>query len=203
MTDLYDRWLQFDRKETAELEYRSLMKAYSTPPRAYHNLTHIAQCLDELDYVIDQALDRTALETAVWFHDAVYNPRSHRNENESAWLAHDFINRAGASIATREKTIMLILSTKTHSENVDKDAQLLSDIDLSILGQPEEAFWDYERKIRIEYEFVPEAGYRIGRTRILRKFFDRPTIYFTDYFKAKYELQAKRNLDKSIETLTG
>lgn len=203
MIDLYDRWLQFDRRHTAEVEFRSLMKAYSTPPRAYHNLVHIGQCLEELDAVIDQALDRVALEAAVWFHDAVYDPRSHRNESDSAWLAHDFLNREGAPIATREKTIMLIMSTKTHSENVDKDVQLLSDIDLSILGQPEEAFWDYERKIRIEYDFVPEAGYRIGRTRILKKFFDRPSVYFTDYFKAKYELQAKRNLDKSIENLLG
>lgn len=201
--DLYDRWLSFCSTNHAYGTYKALMQAYATPPRAYHNLVHIGQCLSELDPVSAQALNPVALQVAVWFHDAVYDPHSDRNEQESAWLAHDFADKIGLSVATREKIIMLILSTKTHSMHIDKDVQLLSDIDLSILGQPEDAFWDYERKIRIEYEFVPDAEYRDGRAKILKEFFDRPTVYFTDHFRKKYEAQAKRNLDKSIERLIG
>jgi predicted metal-dependent HD superfamily phosphohydrolase len=37
---------------------------------------------------------------------------------------------------------------------------------------------------------------------ILRRFLDRQRIYATDHFATKYELQARRNLERSIQLLT-
>lgn len=200
--ELYDRWVKFCPPGKQAKCFRDLMLSYSVPPRAYHNLVHIGQCLAELEAVLDQAIDPVALQTAIWFHDAVYDPKSTRNEEDSAWVAYDYAKEAGLPVASREKVIALILSTKNHADHADRDFQFLSDIDLSILGQPEEAFWDYERKIRIEYEYVGEPFFKRRRAEILQGFLSRPSIYFTDHFLKKYEEQARKNLHQSIERLT-
>jgi predicted metal-dependent HD superfamily phosphohydrolase len=77
------------------------------------------------------------------------------------------------------------------------------DIDLSILGQPPERFWEYESQIRREYEWVPENVFTEKRAEILQQFLSRKTIYGTSYFFEKYERQARINLAASIQKLRG
>lgn len=81
------------------------------------------------------------------------------------------------------------------------DAATLLDIDLAILGQPAARFWGYERAIRMEYAWVPPDKYVEGRTSILTKFLQRPTIYRTDAFRARYETAARANLTAAIAAL--
>ena len=79
------------------------------------------------------------------------------------------------------------------------------DIDLSILGQPPDRFDAYETEIRTEYAPVIEergtAAFNSGRAGILRRFLDRPAIYSTEHFRARYERAARANLQRSIERL--
>ena len=75
------------------------------------------------------------------------------------------------------------------------------DVDLSILGQREAVFRHYEHQISREYGTVPPELFCKGRATILQSFLDRDSIYLTNYFRKKYEQQARLNLQASIERL--
>ncbi len=94
------------------------------------------------------------------------------------------------------------MATKTHEANSGSDAALLTDIDLSILGQPEKRFDEYESQIRQEYAWVPEPVYRVERAKILRKFLARKRVFATEWFQKKYEDAARQNLQSSVKKLT-
>lgn len=74
---------------------------------------------------------------------------------------------------------------------------------LAILGKSEYEFDTYEAEVRREYAFVPEADFRLGREKVLKFFLERPSIYLTEFFRAKYEVRAKKNLERSIKNLRG
>lgn len=67
------------------LEIRAnLITLYNEKHRHYHNTDHIYDCLTKLEqYATVNKIairDYYKLEAAIWFHDAVYNPRSKKNE---------------------------------------------------------------------------------------------------------------------------
>jgi predicted metal-dependent HD superfamily phosphohydrolase len=93
------------------------------------------------------------------------------------------------------------MATKTHELSLHPDGPLLVDVDLGILGQSEDRFWAYEADIRREYEWVPESTFREKRAEILERFLARKRIYSTDPFFAKYERQARANLQASVQKL--
>ena len=88
----------------------------------------------------------------------------------------------------------LVMATKTHSTEAGPDAALMVDVDLSIFGQGEQRFAEYEEQIREEYHSVPKLIFNFKRAEILEGFLARSRIYVTDFFATKYEQQARRNL---------
>lgn len=160
---------------------------YAEPQRRYHTLEHIEHCLEEFDP--RQAREPEAVELAIWFHDAVYDTRRAENEERSAELLLALMPEA-------KSAARLILATKHHRASTPDEA-LLVDVDLAILGQPEARFDLYERQIREEYAWVPEPIFRQKRAAILRGFLDRPFIYGTEPFRARYEAAARRNLSRT------
>ena len=96
----------------------------------------------------------------------------------------------------------MILITKHVQPPTSPDAQLILDIDLSILGQLPELFETYEKRIRLEYSWVSAEDYKIGRAKVLNSFLDRPLIYNTDRFVKLYEHQAIENIIKALSALT-
>lgn len=178
-----------------------LVAAYSEGTRHYHNLHHLEECLHAFDQVRAAARQPAAVEAALWFHDAVYDPHSAENEEASAALADDCFKEADVLRERREPIRQLILCTKTHDPGDTSDAALLIDIDLAILGQPAARFWEYEHAIRSEYAWVPAATYAEKRAEILGKFLQRPAIYHTVTFRSRYESAARANLAASIARL--
>ncbi len=181
--------------------FSRLAALYGESHRAYHNLDHIAACLDEFDPVRSLATNAEAVEFSIWFHDAIYDPRAHDNEERSAALAVTIAREANLPALFITAVTEFVLATKHKSIPTTSDARLVVDIDLAILGKPPAMFDDYERKIRSEYSFVPDDQFRAGRAVILKQFQARPTIYFTDYFRQRYEAQARMNLDGSLSKL--
>jgi predicted metal-dependent HD superfamily phosphohydrolase len=202
-----ERWLQLWRDVDGvravdrSAWFERLHAAWSEPHRHYHNLTHLSECLRELD--AQAAPDKAIVELALWFHDAVYNPRAADNEEQSAELAKQCLQESGASAGSSQRVVQLILATKRHDVSLDSSAPLMVDVDLSILGQPEARFWEYEDQIRKEYRWVPSMLFAPKRAEILEQFLSRKRIYSTDHFFEKYEAQARANLQASIETLRG
>jgi predicted metal-dependent HD superfamily phosphohydrolase len=176
-------------------------KAYSEPHRHYHNLRHISECLNELDSAAELASSAEAVELALWFHDVVYDTNAHDNEEQSALLARRWLADAGVENALIEKTCNLVLATKDHNVTLDRDAALVVDVDLSILGQPERRFLEYEQQIRAEYAWVEARLFARKRAEILEEFLSRPRIYSTGPFYDRYEKRARFNLQTSIAAL--
>jgi predicted metal-dependent HD superfamily phosphohydrolase len=200
-----ERWTQLWRMTTGQtppLEYFwQLATMYSEPHRLYHNERHVADCLTEFDIAREATTDSPAIELAIWFHDAIYEPHAADNEERSAQLAGDWIQKFGGKPALADSVQSLVLATKTH-ESSNINAALLLDVDLSILGQPPERFDEYEQQIREEYAWVEPSVFAAKRAKILGQFLARDRIYRTDYFFQRLEFQARLNLQVSVEKLT-
>jgi len=174
---------------------------YSEGHRAYHNLHHIRECLDESDRHRKLAGQPEAVEMAIWFHDAIYDPKAKNNEEASAALAGTLLRAAGCDAGWVEMVDQLILATKHDIVPADSDSKLIVDIDLSILGRETSRFDRYESAIREEYSWVPADVYGRERSRVLRMFLDRPHLYLTGEFRLKYEVTARVNLQRSLVRL--
>jgi predicted metal-dependent HD superfamily phosphohydrolase len=175
--------------------------AYAEPHRHYHDERHIADCLAEFAVVRALARQPEAVEVALWFHDAVYDPKATDNEERSAALAGRCLSEAGRP-GLGQTVAALVMATKLHRTDADPDAALVADVDLSILGQSEARFAEYESQIRAEYAWVPAEVFAAKRAEILRRFLDRPRVYATEPFFTRYERQARENLAQSLRILT-
>jgi predicted metal-dependent HD superfamily phosphohydrolase len=183
--------------------FAQLINSYSEPHRFYHTLQHLGECLNLLDTVAHLAEHLAEIQIALWFHDAVYNTHAQDNEMQNAnWAQRSLIN-AGVDGSVALRVYDLVLATNHDVIPVGTDAQLLVDVDLAILGADELRFAEYERQVRQEYHWVPEAAFQEGRSRILQSFLDRSTIYSNPWFSDRLEAQARRNLRRSIELLNG
>jgi predicted metal-dependent HD superfamily phosphohydrolase len=183
--------------------YGVLIGRYSEPHRHYHTVQHLDECFARLDEARGLAERIHEVELALWFHDAVYEVRNQDNEEQSASWAQGTAERAGLSNAVAERLQSLILATKHNAEPTSRDAALLVDVDLAILGAAPERFDEYERQVREEYSWVPGFLFRRKRREILEGFLARPHVYSTDHFLACYEAAARANLVRSIERLGG
>ena len=179
----------------------ALLTAWSAPDRAYHDLRHLDDCLAQLDSAETDPETRDLVEAALWFHDAVYDPRAGDNEERSAVWAADALTAAGISGDIAGQVARLVRLTRGHDPGPDPAGQLVCDIDLSILGRPVEVFDSYDRRIRTEYAWVPEPAYRAGRARVLKELMRRDPLFQTPAFRRRFEAQARINLRRALAGL--
>lgn len=200
-----DRWLRvwqaIDASGDGAAWYEILMRDYAESHRYYHNQRHIADCLAEFDAARHLAKQPEPVELALWFHDAVYEPKAADNEEQSAALAKRCLESAGRPDIA-DAVVALVMATKLHNVDSGSDAALIVDVDLSILGQDEKRFAEYEAGIRVEYSWVAQDIFNAKRAEILQRFLNRKRIYSTEHFFAKYERQARTNLENSIRKLS-
>ncbi len=194
-------WESLGTTNKMEDLFDQLIDAYNEKNRAYHNINHIKHCLNEFDQVKGKLKNPEEVELAIWFHDVIYDPKSACNEEESAEFAVSKLKNADVASIRIDKIKALILATK-HDRSINtSDAQYLVDIDISIFGNPPEIYLEYEKNIRKEYEWVPEAIYRKKRKELLISFLKRGKIYYTNFFSNQYELQSRSNLEDAINSL--
>lgn len=195
---LRERWGRLWRGRPAP-DCAPLLARYAESHRAYHNAEHIRACLGEYDRL---GGGDDVLELAIWFHDAISDPRAPDNELQSAAWARDMLAEF-----VEEKDLQrierLIRATEHKKPPADADEAAIIDIDLSILGQPAAVFDAYDAAIRREYAHVPEEQFRAGRLKVLRHFLDRPGVFSTEEFRQRYEATARDNLSRSIQRLNG
>ncbi len=134
-----------------------LAQRYREPGRRYHTLAHVRDVLDQLDAVADQLGHPGEAALAVWFHDAVYDPRRSDNEDESAALARRVLEAASAPSAQVDRIASMILDTRHQGPAASPAGALVADADLAILAAPEDEFDAYERAIREEYSHLSDA----------------------------------------------
>lgn len=200
--------------ENKWLDIYSIVKPmYDTPDRLYHNWFHIVSCLDEL-YEIKRIIpenDFLTLFFAILFHDAVYDSRANKWENErnSAKLSQEFLDKLWLDWELITNVSRLIEITINHETDwQDILWAYIADIDLSILWKSWDEYYGcinsirygYMRAIRNEYLCYTEEKFTRWRLAFLEtKVWKR--VFKTDCFHDKYESQAQENISKEIVIL--
>ena len=195
-------WLRFSSQLSLELVVNqtllnTLITAYTEPQRAYHNIQHIVECLALFQNIESELNDPIAVETAIWFHDVVYDPKAFDNELQSAELMKSVCDPF-LSEQQIEKVYKWIIATQKHLPSNDHDLNSLLDIDLAILGSSAERFAQYQQQIQFEYAWVESGVYQVKRKQVLQQFEQMNPIFQTSYFNQCLEKQAKRNLADSM-----
>ncbi|MFQ6022922.1 MAG: hypothetical protein ACE5NW_09380 [Acidiferrobacterales bacterium] len=180
--------------------YEELVQRYSEPHRHYHTCNHINHCLKQHDLATDFMDDPDAVEMGLWFHDAIYDPYASDNELRSAKL---FANLVDDHVppAFRRSVYDLILVTVHPEQPKRLDEQFMVDIDLSSFGLAWEAFKRDSNAVRAEKPHVSDEQFFRGQVKFLQSLLDRPTFFFTDFFRARYETTARSNITRYIEDL--
>jgi predicted metal-dependent HD superfamily phosphohydrolase len=173
----------------------SLVERYAEPHRRYHTVTHLRAVLEHL--FVDLAADPVSASLAVWYHDAVYDPRADAGVNEaaSAELAVAELVRLGAPEATSAAVARLIGLTVAHrAAPDDRDGAVVCDADLAILGASGDVYSRYCAAVREEFGWLSAAEWRAGRSAVLGRLLDRQWLYATPRGRARWERQARANL---------
>ncbi len=194
-------WAALGLKVRMEL-HAELRRRYSEAHRAYHTLHHLAECLGLLEQARGLGRGAAELEIALWFHNAICDPRRSDNEQRSADWARRELRRSGATVALQDRIAALVMVTVHEVEPLTDDEALMSDIDLAILGSGPARFEEYEQQVRSEHQHLPLQLYRAARRKLLGDFLARPRIYHTEDFFEQREVSARRNLQRSVERLS-
>lgn len=166
-----------------------LLRRWAEPHRHYHDTRHLASCLAALDRLGGA---HHTVRLAAWFHDAVYAGQPGADEEASAALAEaKLLGLLPADeIAEVER---LVRMTSTHQPQ-DEAAALLSDADLSVLGQPPGRYDVYLRDVRLDYAHLDEPTWRQGRLRVLEQLLSAAPLFHTREGRDLWEAQAGANL---------
>jgi predicted metal-dependent HD superfamily phosphohydrolase len=175
--------------------------AYTSSGRYYHTLSHLDHMLEELSAFKDNFADWDTVVFALVYHDLVYDPLKHNNEEESAEHARKRLSTINFPIPLKDLCVSLILATKKH-EGGSSETNLFTDADLSILGADATTYNSYSDQIRLEYAAFPDDIYRVGRKRVLLHFLEMPRIYKSREFFSRYESRARSNLERELQALS-
>jgi predicted metal-dependent HD superfamily phosphohydrolase len=111
------------------------------------------------------------------------------------------MSQIGVPNSTIERCKTQILATKSHTNSADSDTNYFTDADLSVLGQPWETYLQYSGNVRKEYSLHPDFVYNPGRKKVLNHFLEMDRILKTDFYYGKFEVQARQNLKKEMDSL--
>ncbi|WP_310488481.1 hypothetical protein [Chamaesiphon sp. VAR_69_metabat_338] len=197
----------FQRQEIDRL-FSLLVAAYTRLDRYYHNLEHIYDVLTIIDRFngedsvhSERLQDPSSVILAAWFHDFVYEPQAADNEIQSAKAAKELLINLRLPLDL-DRIERLILATQGHRiEPTDPDLCIFLDADLAILGADPIRYAEYRQSIRREYDWVDDATYRTGRSRVLASFLQRDRLYYTDLLFGELEANARTNLQQEIAIL--
>jgi predicted metal-dependent HD superfamily phosphohydrolase len=197
---LWERCVPVPRARSAEDVYRDLEGHYSHPNRHYHDLRHIGACLKHFDAINGQLTRPDAVEMALWFHDAVYQPDADDNERRSAEL---FLGLAegGADSSFLEVVRDLVMMTAHPSKPTSVDEQFTVDIDLASFGLPWEVFIRLGELVRNEFPHLSDRDFESVQLQFFEELAGQPYFFFTDFFRSRYEAAAQSNLRRRITQL--
>ena len=183
----------------AALVHADLCHRLGGPDRRFHNLQHIEECLCRFDEVVTLLTAPDAVETALWFHDAVYVPSDPDNERNSVRLY--LAQSGGTRPAFRRRVCSLILATRHNGTSYGNDRHYIEDIDLAGFASPWAEFMQRGNLLRAEFSAQTDAQYLAGQVRFLDGLRQRPRLFLTDYFRVRHEDKARHNLERLLGLL--
>ena len=169
---------------------------YDEPHRHYHVAGHIEHCLRQFDLAAGRMDEPDTVEMALWFHDAIYDVPGTENELRSAELFAERAAGRGSERFRRDVHRLIMVTTHVDGPPETLDESYIVDIDLSGFGLPWEAFLHDSRAVRAERAFVSDAEFYPRQKKFLESLAARPVFYFTDFFRERLEVRARRNIER-------
>lgn len=200
----------------AEGWIQRLWTLHVEPTRHYHTAVHVQEMLEYFELLrrLDESKsfqqqqpitqqDAVVTVMSIYFHDAIYNPQSATNEEDSEQLWQEFAKEM--QITNKEliqEVSTFILATKQHkvSNENSPSLALFLDLDLAVLAKEPSAYLSYAALIRREYHFVPVETYCSKRAEILQDMANQTKLYGSAVF-APWEDRARNNLRNEIKLL--
>lgn len=190
----------------AEAFWQSLHDGYHSPPRHYHTIDHVVEVARWYQVVAREVGWTRPREVflAVLFHDVVYHAGQRDNEQRSAAVAVEAVQRwLGDAAIDTGRVVQLIELTARHggldARDVDAEAALFLDCDMAVLGAPADVYARYEQGVAAEYLGVyPPELYAHGRRRFLEALLARERIYLSPFFHDRLEEEARANLRRAL-----
>jgi predicted metal-dependent HD superfamily phosphohydrolase len=196
-----------------------ILRSYNEHFRRYHNYdNHILPGLLILQDKNVSSLCKNSLlvELAWWYHDVVYVPGGKVNERASAEralfdcttlgltepYAQTILGNKEIDIANYVAFLVYITDHSKIQATNDNDANILLDLDLSILGSQPNDYFSYAAAIRQEYKHIGIKNFLDGRIAFLRDMTNKQEIFKTQYFQDRFEKQARENIKLELESLT-
>jgi predicted metal-dependent HD superfamily phosphohydrolase len=199
--------------ESAEFWMERLWSMHTEQGRHYHTAVHLEEMIHYFTLLKEDGFlksmtrdDECTIFLAIFFHDAIYNPKSPSNEEDSALLFQEFAEQVKLT-ESHESIISnvhsYILATKQHSVSSDNSEcmALFLDLDMAVLGKQDAAYQAYAALIRKEYSFVEGSEYCCKRAEILTRFLTHERIFGTELLRQVFEEQARRNIGQEIADL--
>ena len=179
--------------------YARLAMLYGEPMRRYHTFDHIQHCLQEFDAIVEQLEHADAVEMALWFHDAIYVPGASDNEQRSAQLFRSCAVGGDPGFCQRVDELIMVTTHRVPPRSHDE--RFIVDIDLSSFGQSWAEFLYDGEDLRAESADLDDAGYYQSQLRFLNSLYQRPNLFQTTFFQARYEQAARTNIERLIARL--
>lgn len=197
-------YLRLLKKELVDRYHISTNKSkdlekYFERGRYYHNIEHIYNMCEEFEELLNGKIfnNKPLIIESILYHDLFYD--SMLPDRENVQLSIDYYRGVFNDFYDKnwKKNVVELIETTDYSKG---KRSILTDLDLSILGKPEKEYDLYCEKIRKEYAWVEESLYCKERIKILENISSKP-IYENQYFIDKYEVQAKKNIEREIVQL--
>ena len=174
--------------------------SYSEPHRYYHTGRHIDHCLTQLDLARHEMGNADAIEMALWFHDIEYDPKARENELQSAERFKNYAQDVMDPQLT-QNIYKLIMITMHNDAPGGVDEKYIVDIDLSSFGLPWDEFVRDSLNVKREFAHLSDQEFARRNMKFLQALQSRPQIFFTDFYKQKYEQTARENIANRISKL--
>lgn len=189
--------------------FEALVDRHREPHRRYHGVKHVHWVVRHATRLGEQhaarVADLGAVVAAAFFHDAVYDPTRHDNEEASAGLAERSLAELGWATDRCDDVAELVRATAGHAASTEPGAALdtavLLAADLAVLAADPAGYAEYVAGVRAEYAHVSDAAWRVGRAAVLRGFVERPAIFEPQLDLAAWEHRARGNLAAELAGL--
>ncbi len=204
--DLLAAWEHLIARHSADPDKtevgQRLLDAWSQPHRSYHCVAHLRDVLNRVEDLASYADDADAVRLAAWYHDAVYAGRPD-DEERSAQLAEHELAALGIAPAMVDEVARLVRMTVTHDPaRGDRNAEVLSDADLSALALPAEDYRRNTAAIRAEYAHIPDDVFAKGRMQVLVALLESPAVFRTGHGHRDWEHAARANMRAELADLS-
>lgn len=185
--------------QQAELIFPQIVRVYSAPERAYHNLRHLYEMAEYLVNEREQISRWTACVTALFYHDYSYDPRSKENVSESAYRSKVALVRLKASDKLLDDCEAFILASEEHQASEgDGEINHFINADLSILASPSRRYTEYAFAIRKEFAHQDDMTHAQRREAFIVRMLGGERIFVGAVSDSNREDRARENLTREL-----